>query len=467
MLTFKTQFPINDSKSVNDLFETGRIWLAGSPHSSLAKIMSEADGIDDEWFRETDNEKIRFIKNENGGQVGALRHENIDSSGLRWVTEVACAKHFDSFWVSVQLSVDSELPVEKIDYGKRPHILKTIMSEIGGGKDGSLLVSDRPLYLEEDHVSLAADVITANAGCLMPAVYVSADNDGNSRVNAAQLAQWLSGMAHVLVEPSRGFSFELAPLVYRENAYGGAVAIYWPDGIGKWLFLPQGEFSDPKTLQTAIAKKIRSSLLSQRTKKECTWGYILEQKSKKRIQELRESGSDKVEDYVSAFDMELASKDEEIQRLEAEVNRLRYGRYEQGDVRKIQGNSLDLATSEDDLYQGERLSMVVESIAASLNSAEPHSRRHHVLSDLVNLNTLPSEKETILDFLKELLRAYREMDSSTKSELERLGFVINEDGKHYKLIFRGEERCPFILPKTGSDHRGGLNSFSDIKKRLF
>ena len=467
MLTFKTQFPINGNKSVDDLFETGRIWLAGSPHSTLAPIMSNASGIDDNWSTESKNEKIRFIKYENGEKLSALRHENIDHSGVRWVTEVACAKSDDDFWVSVQLSVDSELPVEKIEYGKRPHILKTIMREIGGGMDGKLPVSDQPIYLKGDQVELAADVITANAGCLMPVVYVSSDNDGNGYVNAVQLSQWLSGIAHVLVEPNRSFSFDLAPLVYRENAYGGAVAIYWPDGIGKWLFLPQGKYLDPKELQIAVARKVRDSLLSQRTRKECTWGYILEQKSRRRIQELRDSGSGKVEEYIAEFDIEIASKKEEIQRLESEVTRLKYGNFSQGDGRLLRTDGVVLSSSEADLYQGERLSLIVEALSRALDSSEPHSRRHHVLSDLVNSNTQPCEKDEILESLKEILRAYREMDSTTKSELGRLGFEISEDGKHYKLIFRNEERCPFILPKTGSDHRGGLNSFSDIKKRLF
>ncbi|MBO8087817.1 MAG: hypothetical protein J7D61_17430, partial [Marichromatium sp.] len=245
MITFKTQFPINSNKSVDDLFETGRIWLAGSPHSTLASKMSNASDIKDNWSTESENEKIRFIKFENGKKLSALRHENIDHSSMRWVTEVACAKSADDFWLSVQLSVDSELPVEKIEHGKRPHIIKTIIREIGGGMDGELPVSDKPIHLKEDQVELAADVITAKAGCQMPVVYVSSDNDGNSHINPAKLSHWLSGMAHVLVEPNRSFSFDLAPLVYRENAYGGAIAIYWPDGIGKWLFLPQGKYLDP------------------------------------------------------------------------------------------------------------------------------------------------------------------------------------------------------------------------------
>jgi hypothetical protein len=59
------------------------------------------------------------------------------------------------------------------------------------------------------------------------------------------------------------------------------------------------------------------------------------------------------------------------------------------------------------------------------------------------------------------------MTSSNRAELESLGFDIQDDGKHYKLIYRGDARYPFILAKTGSDWRGGMNAFSDLKRRIF
>ena len=467
MLTFKTQFPLNSDKEVDDLFEVGRIWLAGSPYSSLADDMAHATGICDGWTKTNSNEEIKFAKFINGHQLSALRHENLDDSSVRWVTEVACSKTENDFWVSVQLSVDSELPVEKIDYGKRPHILKTIMSEIGGGLDGPLPVSDRPIYLEDNQVDLAADIITANANYVMPIVYVSVDSHNKPFINPIKLSQWLSGMAHVVVEPTRSFSFQLMPLVYGENSYGGAVAIYWPDGIGKWLFMAKNEYAEPKAMQIAIAKKVRMSLLSQRTKRECTWSYIQEQKSKQRILELKESGSDKVDDYISAFDVELKSKDEEIQRLESEINRLRYNNVSSDANSPRKSRGLSLESNESDLYQGERLSIIVDALRQAIDSTEKHSRRNNVLEDLITSNVQEGEKESILGTLKRILQSYRSMNPSTKKELERIGFEILEDGKHYKLIFRGDQRYPFILAKTGSDHRGGMNSFSEIKKRLF
>lgn len=467
MLTFKTQFPINPDKDLDDLIEAGRIWLAGSPHSKLAGEMRIATCIGDDWSLSKEYESVVFAKYENGERLCAIRYENTDQNAVRWLTEIAGAKIENEFWVSIQLGVDSELPLENIEYGRRPHILKTIMREIGGGLDGKIPVSDKPIVLAENELDCAVDIITANAGCVMPAVYVSANNNNKPSIDAGQLAQWLSGMAHVIVEPSRSFSFDLMREVYSENAYGGAVAIYWPDGIGKWLFLPKGETKDPKNMQIAIAKKVRLSLLSQRTKRECTWGYIQELKSKKRIRELRESGSDKVDDYILAFDEELSSKNEEILRLEQEINRLKYGRYDQVSSSPISGRSLHLNGNELDLYQGERLSILLDALSTAVESAEQHSRRRQILEDLIEANNQEGQREEILDTLKGLLRSYSSMNGSTRSELERLGFQVLEDGKHYKLIFRGDERYPIILAKTGSDHRGGMNAFSDFKKRLF
>jgi len=466
MLTFKTQFPINSQKNIKDIVDVGRVWLSGSPHSTLSSIMRSAGVIENEWSSHSQNESIYFyiFEEEN---IASFRHENLDENGVRWVTEVASYKNNQGFWVSVQLSADSELPVERVDQGKRPYILKNIMRSIGGGMDGPLLVSDNPHYLGEDEIELAANIITANAGCVMPIVYVSATNSNDPHINVEQMSHWLSGMAHVVVEPSRSFSFQLMGEVFGENAYGGAVAIYWPDGIGKWLFLPKDEYSDAKAMQIAISRKVRSSLLSQRTKKECRWGYSQELNSKRKLFELKSSGSDDVEDYMAVFDEEIKAKDEEIMRLESEVNRLRYGTQYSGSSDAKSKNTISLNGNENDLYQAERLSIIMDALSRELDSSDAHSRRWDVISDLIDRNSQEGERDEILERLKSLLRSYNSMSSTVRQELESLGFAISEEGKHYKLIFRQDSRYSFTLAKTGSDYRGGLNAFSDIRRRMF
>ncbi|OYX11331.1 MAG: hypothetical protein B7Y20_10560 [Acidovorax sp. 16-64-162] len=58
------------------------------------------------------------------------------------------------------------------------------------------------------------------------------------------------------------------------------------------------------------------------------------------------------------------------------------------------------------------------------------------------------------------------MEAKVRSALQDMGFEISEEGKHYKIVFQGDERYTFTMPKSGSDHRGGLNLAGDISRLL-
>lgn len=467
MLTFKTQFPMNDAKTPQDLLECARVWICGSPHSELGYQLSGVQ-LEDGTSLLTVNESVQSSSYKDAErEIAGVRYEKRQDGEIRWITDVVGSKSKDGFIVAVQLSVDSELPVERLDQGKRPYILKSLMERIGGGADGDLIVSDMPIRLQEKDLSLAADIICARANYAMPVVYVSADNKDKPFIDADQTAKWLSGMAHVVVEPSRSFSFKLMREVYSENAYGGAVGIYWPDGVGKWLFLPAGNYADPKEMQISVSRKVRASLLSQRTKRECTWSNLQELISRRRLQELKDSGSSDINEYIRHFDAEMASKDDEIQRLEAELSRARYARQLPSGALDTDGSNLALVSTETDFYQGERLEIVIDSLKTAADAAEPHGRRRDVLTDMIAQNAHSGERDQILEKLKQTLRQYDSMTASVRAELELLGFSILEEGKHYKLIYRDDPRYPFTLAKTGSDWRGGLNAFSDLKRRIF
>ena len=467
MLTFKTQFPIDASKSTEDLLVCARKWIAGSPHSELAAKVSHAK-LQDGTSLSSINEVLNCSAfRDSETDIAGVRYEKREDGEIRWVTDVVGSKSRNGFTVAVQLSVDSELPVERLDQGKRPYILKSLMQHIGGGVDGDLIVGDTPIRLQEQDLSLAADIISASANYAMPVVYVSAAQNNRPFIDADQIAKWLSGMAHVVVEPSRSFSFKLMHLVYGENVYGGAVGIYWPDGIGKWLFLPTGKYADPKEMQIAVARKVRASLLSQRTKRECTWSNLHELLAKRRLQELKDSGSGDIDEYIRHFDAEIASKDDEIRRLEAELYRAKYSRQPSIGIADENGSGLMLASKERDLHQGERLDILIDALRPAAEAAEQHSRRRDVLQNIIDQNDNSGERDAILERLKQLLRQYNSMSSSNRAELESLGFEIHDEGKHYKLIYRNDSRYPFILAKTGSDWRGGMNAFSDLKRRIF
>lgn len=55
------------------------------------------------------------------------------------------------------------------------------------------------------------------------------------------------------------------------------------------------------------------------------------------------------------------------------------------------------------------------------------------------------------------------LTSAKKSQLKSVGFSIEEEGPHYKLIFH-DQRYMFTVSKTSGDHREGKNMISDIDK---
>ncbi len=300
----------------------------------------------------------------------------------------------------------------------------------------------------------------------MPVVYVSARFQGGHVVDAVSLADQLSGMAHVLVEPNRPFSQRLMQEVDGQNVYGGTLGIYWPDGGGRRSFFLGPEFESPGELERAVVDEVRSALANRRPLARVTWSAVQEQLSRKVFAALREQGSTEVERYVEQFDKELAGKKAELEDAEREIARLN------AEVRKYQAQSpmqagLSLRMSgEQDLYPGELLGIVRDALADSVGRVPSDSRRMHVLQSIVTANPRTGEAEALRNRLKTLLRDFRSLDGRVRSALQAMGFAISEDGKHYKIVFQGDDRYTFTMPKSGSDHRGGLNLASDISRLL-
>lgn len=60
------------------------------------------------------------------------------------------------------------------------------------------------------------------------------------------------------------------------------------------------------------------------------------------------------------------------------------------------------------------------------------------------------------------MKGYKSLNGSLRSMLESLGFVITDDGKHYKWTYFGDHRYVTTAAKTSSDSRAGLNLASII-----
>ena len=132
------------------------------------------------------------------------------------------------------------------------------------------------------------------------------------------------------------------------------------------------------------------------------------------------------------------------------------------------GTRLLRPAQERDLYPNETLNILIETLQDAAERATQDSRRQHILKSLLAANPLENPPTTNRrEQLKKLLRDYRVISAKIQSELKSMGFTVTTEGKHIKLVFHGDDRYTFTLPKSGSDHRGGLNAASDIARLLF
>lgn len=468
MQTFYTEFPVGPECNLEKLIFMGIEWIVGSPHSEIPEeIISEIDG-NKCWARDFGSEQVEvnraFL---DGVEIGGVKYCRNESNGLSWETTVVGEKTESGLWVGIRISCETSNLGTKVPPPKKPYIIKQIFQQYGGGKDGEISVSDQPIELKNSDVALAKRILSGESGATLPIVYVSAPFNNKKFINSSELATWLSGMAHVVVEPNRSFSIRLMDEVNQKNVYGGIIGIYWANGSGgKRFYIDRG--ATPDGVRKSIHWEVKNALAIRRSTRKCTWSHVSEASARETMVKLKADGSTALQSYINTFDAEIKAKEALLKNAENEISRLfsEIRRLEAVEGFDAEGGILENGT-ERDLYPGERHDLVLMTLEDALPNVVQGSRRQHIISDIVKDNKKIGSTRKMEAELKSLLRTYKEMDARSKARFEELGFSIGADGKHYKAIFREDPRYTFILPKTSSDVRAGKNCASDISKILF
>ncbi|MBL8465068.1 MAG: hypothetical protein JNL37_09490 [Thauera sp.] len=467
MANFSTEFPIDTKNSVEDVVRLACKWVTGSPHTRIPSTAFDELPLDLEQRYSNGPEEVTTAIAKNADyDIGGLRHVRTEN-GLEWVTSIVSLKTPERHMLSLQVSCEALSTAVRLPPPKKPYFIRQALTELGGGMDGEIPVTDKPFRLGEDEAGIAAALMMGVANNKLPIVYVSAGFDGTHLINPDELAKFVSGMAHVVVEPSRIFSFKVKTLTNSGNVFGGTIGVYWPESNARNAYFIDDETPNPRAIQIEIAKDIRLALSNRRTRTNCTWAHLKESISRKRYDLLKSQGSTALQEYIEAFDADQAAKDVKLADAEQEISRLN------AELRRVTSSSqssnrgLVNAGKEQDLYEHEIADIIVEALREALRAARENSRRHHVLTDLLAANKSSDTRQKLEEEIKSLFKTYRDMDARTRSTLARMGFELSEDGKHYKAVFQGDGRYTFTLPKTSSDHRAGRNTASDINNVLF
>lgn len=468
MAGFAAEFPINPQRSIHDVIRLACKWIAGSPHSAFKNgIVNDLPHNGEQSVSAGKEQVLLAHATTSDGEIGGLRYEKTEDA-LAWTTTIVSLKSSGKHILRMEVACEALTTLAQLPPPKKPYFIKQALAELGGGDDGEIPVTDLAFRLSSGEEAVAASLILGTAKNSLPIVYVSAGFGDQHLVDPAELARFVGGLAHVIVEPSRAFSYVVKGLTKSQNVFGGTVGVYWPNSEQRTVYFGVESARAGKALAIRVAKDIRVVLSNRRQRSNCTWTHLKEAIAKSRYEQLKAAGSTELNQYVLAFDDDIAAKQQIINEREQEISRLTSEIRRLSGIEQVSQGGLIEFGDEQDLYQGEVRDIVISALQDSVGLvAHPGSRREHVLRALLAANTPGGQSEVISKEIKALLRDYRSMDAKTRTALTRLGFDLSEEGKHWKAIFQGDPRYKFTFPKTGSDHRGGLNMVRDINNALF
>ena len=118
--------------------------------------------------------------------------------------------------------------------------------------------------------------------------------------------------------------------------------------------------------------------------------------------------------------------------------------------------------AENDFYAGERKDILLSVLEDAVPSLKPGSRRRDVVASVIAANSGGEKQRAREKELKAILRGYVSMEASVRTRLQKFGFVIDGAGKHYNLIYYGDNRYAYTIAKTAGDAKAGMNAAASI-----
>lgn len=357
--------------------------------------------------------------------------------------------------------------------------MKQLIDDRRPKRDGAFEINGRALYLSDDEegLEIARRIIEGRASSFLPVVYVSTYS-GTERAFCedliSRMAHRLGGVAHVVIEPSRAFSFKLKEQVNNSNVYGGAVGFSLPE-IG----LIRRIYKDAQNqTERAFCDSVQHQVIGMRSqmasKGGWDWGQLQDALARShraaRSSEPKATDEAKIEAlYEALYAEEIKNKDERIQDLEAQL----------ADVRGataplVSDGILDsnfAASLSRELWPGELSDRVVKLIEREISRAEDTGmdKRTLAIFERIARSSGVSERAAHLgEKIEAATRDAKKIPRNIKNVLLPLGFREKSDNGHPRLE-PAEDLIGIqtvTMPKSPSDRRGQKNLAKQIQANL-
>jgi hypothetical protein len=477
MFPFSTEFPVRPSANRAAFVAEVVGWLRGMKHQSVLSSASEAelDGTN-VHVRSPMGEELRMreLQTAVGWDAIGARHDMPDELGRVWRTECVLrrgAAENSQDLVRLRTQCIAASAGARLQSPKKPYLIKALIKNDWGGRDHHFSVSDQPIWLEgnEEGFSTASAVTTGDASKWLPVVYVSATGKSTwilSQREIEKLAYDLGGIAHVVVEPNRAFSFSLRERTNARNAYGGTLALSSPgQGIVRRYYIGW-QIQDGIELATTI-RESAASLRSQMPSFGWDWTELQEQalRAQRANEKSRLTAAESEKLYLEEIDNLL----DRIKQLEQALATLPANSVGTDEGEFSSDNLIRRIGPE--IYAGEvsdRLRLASRTTLSFADQIGLDARSKLILQRV--LDRLPLSP-ALAELSQDIARATKDpkrVASELMSLLKRHGYLEKSDNKHIRMEakegFDGLEAI--TIPKTPSDHRGLMNLQKQVERSL-
>ena len=437
-------------------------------------------------------------------KIVAVRYEKHEDDGSIWDTDYVM--NFNTMKMCIRL--DRSYNPDAIGISPKfstPHFI-TLLEEKGYlAADDDLPVTREPIYINESNMDLLADVINQSKFYRLPVIYVSKLFSNDDPIDVKFLASRVKGVAHVLVLEDTQDSYELRDKCSSNNEFNGAVGIYFPtDSIEHKRYLCHTSEGYDDFLMEKIVRTVIPYSNAHSIEPLYTWqgvnNAILRDRMSAALNDKQDADSARKKAESDMLEL-LSSMDEEEKRIrkqaaedaQAEANKILDGfdndmQYMKRQIDELtreneilqyenQGLKSKLDTVNDipvlhmgdefEFYPGEIKDLILLVLSESVSGSTDKTRRSDVVKDIIRTNDYQKTSDHKAEEVKKLLKSYNGMTAPIRKALEDMGFVITEDGKHYKLTYYGDDRYQIIFSKTPSDFRTGKNSSQKLNKMVF
>lgn len=478
-IPFETEFPVAMDSPYGFVAQV-IAWLRGNNNSRVLEATRDADlDTDHATIRTDDGESLalRVLRSEGVAEAVGFRYDIPEAKhGRFWRTEAVLRWVGQGSGEGLLRLRGTCLPLQAgavLERPKKPFLIKTLLAEARGGIDGLIAVKDAPHRLPgtEEGLLLARFALEGGASNLLPVVYVSQAENVAQRIplhELNRLARHLGGVAHVLTEPDRNFSFSLRDLMDGRNPSGGVVAIAVPGkGILRrvWLgpLVPDVAALLHMTAEAAIA--LRSAMPAT------GWDWTALQDASLRQQRDRERGllaeNAERQGYEALYEEQITNLKDRIAELEGDLQMARASASAQQD-RAAADLPMGLIQ---EIYAGELVDRLRMAAERTLSDAERDGLDRRSIAVLQAFLAAYPQAQARADLIADVGRATRD-PARLAAQVERLllrhGYVGKSNNKHVRLEaapgFAG--LASLTIPKTPGEYRGLKNQCGDILNAL-